>query len=77
MRLLLDRLERGEKLTRDEFAALIRGRTEELEQDLFRRAVEIRKRIYASEVYIRGLIEFTNHCKNDCLYCGIRGSNAA
>ena len=77
MRLLLDRLERGEKLTRDEFAALIRGRTEELEQDLFRRAVEIRKRIYGSEVYIRGLIEFTNHCKNDCLYCGIRRSNTS
>ena len=75
MKLLLDRLERGETLTREEFAALIRGRTEALDQDLFRRAVEVRKRVYGSEVYIRGLIEFTNHCKNDCLYCGIRRSN--
>ena len=32
-------------------------------------------RIYGHDIYIRGLIEFTNYCKNDCLYCGIRRSN--
>ena len=31
--------------------------------------------VFGRNVYIRGLIEFTNHCKNDCLYCGIRRSN--
>ena len=31
---------------------------------------------FGNEIYIRGLIEFTNHCKNNCLYCGIRASNA-
>ena len=30
---------------------------------------------YGNQVFIRGLIEFTNYCKNDCLYCGIRHSN--
>lgn len=38
-------------------------------------ADKIRRRIYGTEVYIRGLIEFTNYCKNDCYYCGIRRSN--
>ncbi len=38
-------------------------------------ACQIRDRIYGKNVYIRGLIEFTNYCKNDCYYCGIRQSN--
>lgn len=32
--------------------------------------------VYGRQVYIRGLIEFTNYCRNDCYYCGIRRSNA-
>lgn len=35
----------------------------------------VRHEHYGNDVYIRGLIEFTNYCKNDCLYCGIRKSN--
>lgn len=38
-------------------------------------AVRLRQEIYGTDVYVRGLIEFTNICKNDCLYCGIRRSN--
>lgn len=38
-------------------------------------ADEVRREHYSDEVYIRGLIEFTNYCKNDCYYCGIRRSN--
>ncbi len=34
-----------------------------------------REQYYGKDVYIRGLIEFTNCCKNDCYYCGIRRSN--
>ena len=33
--------------------------------------------VFGRSIYIRGLIEFTNHCRNDCLYCGIRRSNRA
>ena len=44
-------------------------------QDLKQRARNTGDRIYGKNVYIRGLIEFTNYCKNDCLYCGIRRSN--
>ena len=32
--------------------------------------------VYGKQIYIRGLIEFTNYCKNDCYYCGIRRGNA-
>ena len=38
-------------------------------------ARDIADKIYGKDIYIRGLIEFTNHCKNDCYYCGIRASN--
>ena len=75
MRTLLDKLEREGTLTRGEFVALIEGRNEELSQELFRRARAKREAHYGRDVYIRGLIEFTNYCKNDCLYCGIRRSN--
>lgn len=75
MKQLIDKLEKTGELSKDEFVALISGRTPELAQYLFERAREIRHRIYGDKVYIRGLIEFTNYCKNDCLYCGIRKSN--
>ena len=42
---------------------------------IFERACEIRDGIYGKKVFIRGLIEFTNYCRNDCFYCGIRCSN--
>ena len=38
-------------------------------------ADKVRRDVYSDEVYIRGLIEFTNYCRNDCYYCGIRRSN--
>ncbi len=40
------------------------------------RADEIRRSIYGTDVYLRGLIEFTNYCKNNCYYCGIRCGNS-
>ncbi|MCL2721700.1 MAG: [FeFe] hydrogenase H-cluster radical SAM maturase HydE [Treponema sp.] len=44
-------------------------------ESLFKRAGKVREEHYGKSVYIRGLIEVTNHCKNDCYYCGIRCSN--
>ena len=74
---LLDRLEEGAPLTQEDFAALLQNRTPALTQTLFQRAAAVRRHHYGDEIYIRGLIEFTNVCKNDCLYCGIRRSNGA
>ncbi|MDR2402700.1 MAG: [FeFe] hydrogenase H-cluster radical SAM maturase HydE [Spirochaetaceae bacterium] len=44
-------------------------------ESLFAAARKVRERYYGVDVYFRGLIEFTNYCKNDCYYCGIRRSN--
>ena len=43
--------------------------------ELFAAADRVRREWYGDAVYLRGLIEFTNYCKNDCYYCGIRRSN--
>ncbi len=49
--------------------------TSKYDLDLFAAADRIRRENYGTDVYIRGLIEFTNHCKNNCYYCGIRAGN--
>lgn len=72
---LADRLERDRILTKEEFTALIENRSDKLAEYVFEKARRIRHRIYGKDVYIRGLIEFTNYCGNDCFYCGIRRSN--
>jgi len=38
-------------------------------------ALRTRRLYYQNKVFVRGLIEFTNYCKNNCFYCGIRGEN--
>ena len=50
--------------------------TEQFDRELFLKADERRREFYGTDVYLRGLIELTNYCKNDCYYCGIRRSNA-
>ena len=75
MKALVERLERNRMLLPEEFVALIQGRNPETAQLLAQKAVAQRQRYYGKDVYLRGLIEFTNYCKNDCYYCGIRRSN--
>lgn len=75
MRQLIDKLKETRELTKAEWITLIENRTPNLAEYLFAQAREVRQKYYGSDVYIRGLIEFTNYCKNDCLYCGIRKSN--
>ena len=72
MRTLIDKLEKSHILQRDEFAALLACE----EDALFERARKIRREVYGDWVYLRGLIEFTSYCKNNCYYCGLRRSNA-
>ena len=45
--------------------------------ELVRQAQQTAQAVFGNKIYIRGLIEFTNYCRNDCYYCGIRRSNAA
>ena len=44
-------------------------------EELYRRADDVRREAVGDEVHLRGLIEFSNICRNDCQYCGIRRSN--
>lgn len=74
-RQLVDRLALTGSLLKEEWVSLIEGRTPELAEYLFRQARAAREREYGRTVYIRGLIECSNYCKNDCYYCGIRRSN--
>ena len=75
LKALIDRLEAGEALTKDEWVRLIDGRSPELAAYLFPKARAVRERVYGTDVYVRGLIEYSNYCKNNCLYCGIRAGN--
>lgn len=72
---LINKLEKNRTLTLDEYETLIVGRNEEYADILAKKAFETKQRIYGNSVFIRGLIEIGNCCKNDCLYCGIRRSN--
>lgn len=72
---LIDRLAVGERLSHGELVSLIDERTPDTAAYLVEKAVTVRKAMYGNAVYIRGLIEVSNICKNDCLYCGIRAGN--
>ena len=72
---LIDQLEIDQFLSRDEWIFLIEHRSDALERYLFEKSEAVRIREYGHDIYIRGLIEFTNYCHNDCYYCGIRKSN--
>lgn len=72
---LIARLARGERLTEEEFFAVLSVRSRKTASLLFRTARRVREQFYGKRVFIRGLIEFTNYCRNDCYYCGIRRSN--
>ncbi len=72
---LIDRLVTTHSLSTEEYEALIQAHDEQLAVYAAQAALEARRSEYGNAVYVRGLIEVSNICKNDCLYCGIRGSN--
>ena len=74
---LIDRLEAQHSLSIEEYEYLIETQSDELAAYAAEKAVALRKQVYGTDVYIRGLIEIGNICRNDCYYCGIRRSNPA
>ncbi len=62
-------------LSDEKFRQLLECTDSAVLEELCRLARELREQHYGREVYIRGLIELTNICRNDCYYCGIRRSN--
>lgn len=64
------------QLTREEYPELLHLYQDPDSVRLLREeAVRIQKKYFGNKIYTRGLIEFTNYCRNDCYYCGIRRSN--
>lgn len=74
-RKLIEKLYREEALTKQELLNLIQLRRNDEIQYLCQMANQKKEETFGKSVYFRGLIEFTNYCKNDCYYCGIRCSN--
>jgi len=72
---LIEKLEQEHILEKEEYISLITSCQKEETELLFEKARNLREKYYQKEVYSRGLIEFTNYCKNNCLYCGIRSGN--
>ncbi|MBQ7637835.1 MAG: [Clostridia bacterium] len=72
---LINKLAVSHSLTAQEYRFLLDERSKDDEEYLKELAVAARKDIYGSAVFVRGLIEIGNYCKNDCYYCGIRRSN--
>ena len=72
---LVERLIVTHSLEIDEYKYVLENRDNEMFSFLQNEAVRLRKKYYSDKVFIRGLIEISNICKNDCYYCGIRKSN--
>ncbi len=75
MKKLIENLEQTHCLPIEGYEALLTHATPELTAHLAQRALAVKQAHFGNEIYIRGLIEISNICKNDCYYCGIRRSN--
>lgn len=73
---IVEKLIGTHELTRKEYMELLRCSSDSsVSEKLSEEAVRLRKHYYGDKVYTRGLIEFTNYCRNNCYYCGIRRDN--
>ena len=72
---IVDKLEEKKSLSLEEYETLIEGYHPLLAQYAAKKAMQAKEKVYGNKVFIRGLIEISNICKNDCYYCGIRKSN--
>ena len=75
VRELIDFLAERHTLSLEQYEELVGSYTPELAEYAAKRAVEARRSVYGDDVFIRGLIEISSYCRNDCLYCGLRRSN--
>lgn len=73
---LIDKLESVRSLSLEEYRLLIEQKSDSLCAYAAQRADKVRRQVYGTEVYLRGLIEVSNVCRNNCYYCGIRRDNS-
>lgn len=70
---LIEKVEETHNLTKEELTKILEDNS--INEKLFKAADRVRRRYVGDEVHLRGLIEFSNICKRNCLYCGLRASN--
>ena len=73
---LIARAEKGEKLSTEDLARLIALENENDCRDLYAAAYRVKSALIGKKVFLRGLIEYSNICTRNCLYCGIRRGNS-
>ncbi|MBR2374335.1 MAG: [Lentisphaeria bacterium] len=73
--ILLDELQRDGRLSREAWLYLLQRTGKELRQIAAQKAEALTIEHFGNGVFVRGIVEFSNYCSNDCLYCGIRCSN--
>ena len=72
---LLDKLYKNNELSREELLYILDNLDDAYTEKLFEYARKTRDRYYGNRVFMRGLIEFSNLCRMNCIYCGIRAEN--
>ncbi len=72
---IIQSVRQSKDISLEQLKALLEMTDEDSKEYLFSQAREVTDDIFHREIYLRGLLEFTNYCKNDCYYCGIRCSN--
>lgn len=76
MKEIIEKYLQNPDFTKEEFVELLQCADDpESREALAKEAVRLQQKYYGNKVYTRGLIEFTNYCKNNCYYCGIRRGN--
>ncbi|MFA4967591.1 MAG: HypC/HybG/HupF family hydrogenase formation chaperone [Candidatus Margulisiibacteriota bacterium] len=74
--LILDKASEGRELKRDELLTLLKTENPAEMQLLYKTANFLRQKYLSNSCCVHGIIEFSNYCRNDCSYCGIRKSNS-
>ena len=74
---IISKLASQRTLSIQEWEVLLTSWDEEDRKEAARLARELTRRIFGNRIFVRGLVEFSNYCGNDCLYCGLRASNRA
>jgi len=72
---IFEKIDRGERLAREEIVALLNLTDPAEREALYQKAYAIKRQHVGATVYFRGIIELSNYCAKDCFYCGIRKSN--
>jgi biotin synthase len=74
--MILEQILNNDKLTKEEIVFLLNLTDQKDQQMLFDRADEVRALYCGDEIHLRGIIEFSNYCDQNCIYCGLRAGNS-